>query len=298
VARTRYGSRIIDLPPDDSLQGTWKLEQPHGWLTITDDGPYISKPGGVGSTSQKFSKFFRLDSGTYELTYARLHGRELIMHGAKLKGRLLIQYVPVAGRRIWLANRPIDQTPYTQTHKLEDVIRELHGKNQEYLLWAQEPGDRAQLINIKERQARVNKSIPGRGREIHAAIFKRDSEKRLVSGVVLEPDKTDHQGDEMTADDIESTAHRFLIQSRVIGDNHSKPAEAELVESYLAPVDFELNGEAVIAGSWVIVVHVLSDILWQDILDGRYTGFSVGGFGDREPVIISDPKQADALVSG
>jgi len=78
-------ARIIHLPPDDSLQGAFKLPQPHEWLTIAEEKPFISGPGNVGSTAQKFSKFFQLDAGTYEFSFARQHGREVFMHGEKLK---------------------------------------------------------------------------------------------------------------------------------------------------------------------------------------------------------------------
>ena len=87
-------ARILHLPPKDSLQGAFKLRQPHAWLDVAKDQPYISEPGGVGSTSQKFAKFFQLDTGEYDFSFARQHGREIFMHGQKLKGRLMMQFAP------------------------------------------------------------------------------------------------------------------------------------------------------------------------------------------------------------
>lgn len=108
-----------------------------------------------------------------------------------------------------------------------------------------------------------------------------DDERQLIYGIVLEPDTVDAQGDIVRAADIEKAAHAFLIHSRVVGDMHTRPAEAEVVESYIAPADFTLGGQVVKRGSWVMVVHVSDPELWAAVKDGKYTGFSVGGFGRR-----------------
>lgn len=116
------------------------------------------------------------------------------------------------------------------------------------------------------------------------AVFKSsDDDKRLVYGVVLEPDSFDLHEDLLSFDTIEKAAHNYLITSRVVGDNHLTKAEAEVVESFLAPVDYTLGEELVRKGSWVMVVKVHDDDLWQGIKKGEYTGFSIGGVGRRVP---------------
>jgi len=276
IRKTKYGSRLLELPPDDSLQGQFKLFQPVEWITITDKEPYISEPGGPGSTSQTYSKFFKLDGGEYKFSFAREHGRELFLDGKHLKGRLLIQYAPMEqGRRVWLVNRPKSQEPYTKTHDLADVISELKQKGQKWLLWADEPGKPVQKIDVAK--AKVAK-------EYHAAILKAD-EKQIVTGVVLEPDTVDSQGDVISAQSIEDAAYRFMLKSRVIGYRHSKKAKAEVVESYTAPQDLEINGHKVKKGSWIMSVHISDDNLWRQVKEGVITGFSVGGFGIREEVV-------------
>jgi hypothetical protein len=52
--------------------------------------------------------------------------------------------------------------------------------------------------------------------------------------------------------------------------------DAEVVECYIAPADFELNGEKVTKGSW------LAGIIWPEeafnkIQSGEWTGYSMGG---------------------
>lgn len=115
-------------------------------------------------------------------------------------------------------------------------------------------------------------------------ILKSDIEKQMVFGVVLAPDEFDLQGDIMEAEEIEKTAHNFLMSSRVIGFRHSEVEEAELIESYITRKPFQLNGETVKTGSWVIGVHVSDPETWRLIKNGEITGFSIGGSGKREPL--------------
>jgi hypothetical protein len=107
------------------------------------------------------------------------------------------------------------------------------------------------------------------------------AEQRLITGVVLQPEVVDAQGDIMSSDVIKDAAHRFLAQynkSTKMGLMHKdfKP-RFDLVESYLAPVDITLNGSIVKAGSWIMVVKVLDDSIWEQVKKGKLTGFSIGG---------------------
>lgn len=268
------GSRLAALPHDDSLQGAWKLIQPHAWLEIASEKPFVTSPGGPGATSERFSKFFEIESGEYELTFARQHGREIYLHGSRLKGRFLIQYAPMGDRRVWLISRPESQESYVKTNTLDEVAQELRAKDQTRLIWSLGPGSKPRLIDVNSTQ---DHNLENR----HASIFKADEEKRIVYGVVLEPETEDSQGDVISAGEIEQAAHRFLVESRVIGNRHRGPAEAELVESWIVPDDIEFEGQHVLKGSWVAAVHVSDDNLWEKIKSGEYTGFSVGGWGER-----------------
>lgn len=116
------------------------------------------------------------------------------------------------------------------------------------------------------------------------SVFKAlDDEKHLVYGVVLEPDSFDLHEDVVSFDTIEKTAHTYLVDARVIGEQHVFKAKAEVVESFLAPVDYMMGEQKVLKGSWVMVVKVHDDELWQAIKNGEYTGFSIGGVGQRIP---------------
>lgn len=141
------------------------------------------------------------------------------------------------------------------------------------------------LIDVAKMEAAATLP-PGPERaykEYKADILKAEGEKQLIYGIVLEPEVIDAQGDMILAADIEQAAHGFLARSRTVGDMHRKKAMADVVESYIAPVEFQLGGQTVKKGSWVIAVRVHDEELWNAVKAGEYTGFSVGGFGRRIP---------------
>jgi len=115
--------------------------------------------------------------------------------------------------------------------------------------------------------------------EVHKAkALDTQDEKQFVLGVVTEPLYMDAEGDIMTPEAIEDMAHRYLKERRHIGIIHQEFADAYLVESYIARIDFELNGELVKKGSWIIGVIIENKDLWDAVKIGLINGFSVGGF--------------------
>ena len=116
-------------------------------------------------------------------------------------------------------------------------------------------------------------------------IRKVDTERRLVYGIVLEPgspENTDAHKDWVSAPVIETTSHAFLSRyhrQSQLGVQHTVFGEigVDLVESYIAPVDFEMGGEPVSKGTWVMVTKVVDDALWEDVKAGKITGYSIGG---------------------
>lgn len=127
----------------------------------------------------------------------------------------------------------------------------------------------------------------GEPAEPELSVLKADDEARVVYGIVLEPDVEDSQGDVVSKDDVELAAHRYLYQQGLaIGDQHRKmaPNTVRPVESYIAPCDFEMGGQVVKAGSWVLVAHVPDDNLWEQVKKGHKGAWSVGGSGKRSPL--------------
>ncbi|MCY8065065.1 XkdF-like putative serine protease domain-containing protein [Bacillus spizizenii] len=108
-------------------------------------------------------------------------------------------------------------------------------------------------------------------------IAKEADEQKLVYGIVYEPDTVDAHGDFMTAAEIEKAAHGFLKDAREIDKQHDfRGGVGEVVESYVAPADFEMNGETIKKGSWVLVTKA-SEEIWEQIKKGEITGYSMAG---------------------
>ena len=128
-----------------------------------------------------------------------------------------------------------------------------------------------EIENIKENKVdiKVNKFI------------KKEEEKKLVYGVVLEPDSVDLQGDIISVEEIEKSAHNYMINSRMVGYRHNSIADARVVESYI----FNIENQEIVKGSWIIVVKVMNYDLWEKVKNNEINGFSIGGYGNRVKII-------------
>lgn len=109
-------------------------------------------------------------------------------------------------------------------------------------------------------------------------------EERYVLGIVLEPETVDAQDDIYSATEVRDAAHRFMEQYRNIGLMHRGLVneQVKILESYLAPAAFSLDGTQVQKGTWLLAVRVLDDELWGQIQGGALTGLSIGGSARRE----------------
>ncbi|MFP7370385.1 XkdF-like putative serine protease domain-containing protein [Bacillus safensis] len=111
-------------------------------------------------------------------------------------------------------------------------------------------------------------------------LSKADDAQRLVYGIVYEPNVADAHGDYMTPEEIEKAAHGFLKDAREIDKQHDfQGGVGEVVESYIAPSDFEMGDEMIKKGSWVLVTKA-SDEIWEQIQKGEITGYSMAGTAD------------------
>lgn len=134
--------------------------------------------------------------------------------------------------------------------------------------------------------------------EKSAPILKVDEEKRIVTGVVYEPDTPDTHDEFMTAQEIEKAAHQFLKDYRNIDKQHDfTSGQGEVVESWIAKSDTTVGEQQIREGTWLMSVHVPDDEIWSEIKKGNITGFSMGGVGERvKQVTKSESEQATGLL--
>lgn len=119
-------------------------------------------------------------------------------------------------------------------------------------------------------------------KRFEVAILKASDEEQTVSGIVLQPEVVDAQGDIMSADVIKQAAYAFLMnfnKSTKLGLQHAKfpKGKLALVESYIAPNGIVLGAKTVKQGAWIMTVKVLDADVWKKVKDGKITGFSIGG---------------------
>jgi hypothetical protein len=108
-----------------------------------------------------------------------------------------------------------------------------------------------------------------------------DVEKRLATFVILEAQDedgytTDLHSDTYTLDEIEKAAHSFNIECRKASLFHQiETTSFEFRESYIAPANFIIGEQFVRKGSWLGVIYVSDDEIWEGIKSGEYNGLSI-----------------------
>ncbi|OKA19940.1 XkdF-like putative serine protease domain-containing protein [Bacillus cereus] len=115
-------------------------------------------------------------------------------------------------------------------------------------------------------------------------IKSEDEEKRLVYGIVYEPGVLDNHNDFADESTIEKAAHEFMLKYRQIDKDHDfKAGVGEVVESYIAPADMEVNGETITKGTWILVTKATEEV-WEAIQKGDYKGYSLAGVAETEVI--------------
>lgn len=116
-------------------------------------------------------------------------------------------------------------------------------------------------------------------------LLEKNEEKRLVTGIALIPNQIDSQGDIVSPEQIEIAAHSFLKDSRLIDLQHvevANPSRATVVESWLAPIDLQIGSKLITKGSWIVTTYIPDDMIWKDVREGKYNGYSIRGLGKRK----------------
>ncbi len=112
-------------------------------------------------------------------------------------------------------------------------------------------------------------------------IIKADSDSHYVTGIVYEPMVEDTDGNYMTAAEIEKAAHWFMKNAGDADIQHcfSKAEGVEVVESYIAKCDMEIEDQSIKKGTWLMTMEISDADVWDKIEKGEITGFSMGGTG-------------------
>lgn len=152
----------------------------------------------------------------------------------------------------------------------------------------------------------LDESIPA-GQEMVEKAFEfvaKNVPKKQVFGYVAVPNVPDYQGDLLSPEEVEKSAHAFMKnlahneqKGEGSGTEHRVFKGAYPIISVLdvdGSVAKSYGGKG-IAGGWFFGVQVTDDVVWKNIEDGKLNGFSGGGPASRVPVEKSaEPATADA----
>ena len=128
-----------------------------------------------------------------------------------------------------------------------------------------------------------------RGASSPVRILKADGERRFVMGLAYGPGRLDGHGEYMTPETVENAAWGYMrAGGRIVVLQHADGTEgvAEVVESmvYRGPdwstTDAQGNTQIIKAGDWLLGA-IFDERAWQLIKDGRLTGWSIDGIGNR-----------------
>jgi hypothetical protein len=128
-----------------------------------------------------------------------------------------------------------------------------------------------------DEEESVNKNT-----NIYVPFIKSNGEERTVTGVVLQPEVVDAQGDIMDSVVIRKAAHNFLSKynrATQLGFMHKVfgKYKFDLCQSWIAPHDVVINNTTVKSGSWIMTVYVGDDKIWNMVKESKVKGFSIAG---------------------
>ena len=182
------------------------------------------------------------------------------------------------------ANKSADETDETdeELEVAEEVEKYISKENGKYCVRSHQTNKNFGCYDTKaQAEKRLRQISRFKSTEFQVKFASMDEDKKIVYGIVLEPDEIDAHGDTITKDEIEKAAHLYLKSSRVIGDGHTKKAKAYPIESFIYTPEIL---KKVKEGSWVMAIKVSSDSIWQSIKDGDYQGLSIGALVVRKPL--------------
>lgn len=134
-----------------------------------------------------------------------------------------------------------------------------------------------------KRQFLLKKADDGKATfTTYGRIVKADADNHYVTGIVYEPMEEDSHGNFMTEEEITKAAYWFAKNGDKVDLQHSfEPLDgATVVENWIAKADFDIDGEAIKKGTWLMTVEVADESVWEGIEKGEITGFSMGGLGN------------------
>lgn len=146
-----------------------------------------------------------------------------------------------------------------------------------WLLWGGSAGKAwaRSIANKEETNKSVSSKLP---------VTKSQNEELMqVTYVAMLPDSTDLHGDFTSADEVRKAMESFNRSNAQANLFHLAMTDKfSVIESYLAPVDFELDDNFVEKGTWLMTLQVKDPDVWSLVKSGEINGISIGALASVE----------------
>lgn len=110
-----------------------------------------------------------------------------------------------------------------------------------------------------------------------------NEELKQATFVVMVPEEVDLHGDIISEEEVRKACFNFNTFCRTPNLFHIvKTNTFTFCESYVSPVDFELDGKEIKKGTWLATVQCQDDGLWELIKSGEINGLSIGALASVE----------------
>ena len=118
------------------------------------------------------------------------------------------------------------------------------------------------------------------------AIIKSNSaELKQAMFIVMIPDDVDLHGDITSEEEVRKACFNFNQFCRQANLFHVSNTETfSFCESYVMPVDCNIEGIDIKKGTWVATIQVKDDNLWELIKSGECNGLSIGALASTEEI--------------
>lgn len=139
----------------------------------------------------------------------------------------------------------------------------------------------AEVLKSTHAAAPVPVSLETNKSKHFVPIVKVNEEEKTVTGIVLVPEEVDAHGDIYDAKVVRDAAHDFLSrynETSTLGLMHKDmKRDFDVLESWIAPIEFAHGTKLVKQGTWLMTVRVNESKIWEKVKKGELTGFSIGG---------------------
>ncbi len=140
------------------------------------------------------------------------------------------------------------------------------------------------LIKINPKNKETNDNLQTIQKKYEVKIAK--NFEGLVTGIVLEPEKVDLQGQIVSEEEIYKAMKEYMLNysnfdvmhnMEVLKSDKGEGRQVALIQNFIAPQDLNYGETVVKKGTWLQETLILDETLKKSVEDGKINGYSIYG---------------------